>query len=57
MTLYAARSETQRAADATALVAAKAIADSGFTTLPPSDPNLMNGNAQTLGSKYGHIRN
>jgi hypothetical protein len=48
VTLYAARSETQRAADATALVAAKAIADSGFTTLPPTDPNLVNGNAQTL---------
>jgi hypothetical protein len=48
VTLYAARSETQRAADATALVAAKAIADSGFTTLPPGDPNLVNGNAQTL---------
>jgi hypothetical protein len=36
------------AADAAALVAAKAIADSGFTTLPPTDPNLVNGNAQTL---------
>src|SRR5580693_3858779 len=48
VTLYAARSETQRAADAAALVAAKAIADSGFTTLPPTDPNLVNGNAQTL---------
>lgn len=48
VTLYAARSETQRAADATALAAAKAIADSGFTTLPPSDPNIVNGNAQTL---------
>jgi hypothetical protein len=48
VTLYAARSETQRAADATALVAAKAIADSGFTTLPPTDPNIVNGNAQTL---------
>jgi hypothetical protein len=48
VTLYAARSETQRAADATALVGAKAIADSGFTTLPPGDANLTNGNAQTL---------
>jgi hypothetical protein len=48
VTLYSARSETQRAADATALVAAKAIADSGFTTLPPTDPNLVNGNALTL---------
>jgi len=48
VTLYAARSETQRAADATALAAAKAIADSGFTTLPPGDPNIVNGNAQAL---------
>jgi Putative Flp pilus-assembly TadE/G-like len=48
VTLYAARSETQRAADATALVAAKAIADSGFTTLPPSDPNMLNGSALLL---------
>jgi Putative Flp pilus-assembly TadE/G-like len=48
VTLYAARSETQRAADATALAAAKAIADSGLTTLPPGDPNIVNGNAQTL---------
>jgi hypothetical protein len=51
VTLYAARSETQRAADATALVAAKAIADSGFTTLPPTDPNLVNGNALTLAQR------
>jgi hypothetical protein len=36
-TLYAARSEIQRSADAVALAAAKAIADSGFTTLPSSD--------------------
>ncbi len=36
-TLYAARSEIQRAADAVALAAAKAIADSAFTTLPTSD--------------------
>src|ERR1700683_2669382 len=48
VTLYAARSETQRAADATALAAAKAIADSGFTTLPPNDPNITNGKAQAL---------
>jgi Putative Flp pilus-assembly TadE/G-like len=39
VTLYAARSETQRAADAAALAAAKAVADSGFTTLPTGDPN------------------
>ncbi|HXM61430.1 MAG TPA: pilus assembly protein TadG-related protein [Terriglobales bacterium] len=48
VTLYAARSETQRAADATALAAAKAIADSGFTTLSPNDPNIVNGKAQAL---------
>jgi len=48
VTLYAARSETQLAADAAALAAAKAIADSGFTTLPPNDPNITNGNAQAL---------
>jgi hypothetical protein len=51
VTLYSARSETQRAADAAALVAAKAIADSGFTTLPPTDPNLVNGNALTLAQR------
>jgi hypothetical protein len=45
VTLYVARSETQRAADAAALAAAKAIADSGFTTLPPSDPNLADAQA------------
>jgi hypothetical protein len=39
VTLYVARSEIQRAADAVALAAAKAIADSGFTTLPTTDPN------------------
>lgn len=46
VTLYAARSETQRAADAAALVGAKAVADSGFTTLPTSDSNYAA--AQTL---------
>ncbi len=48
VTLYAARSEAQRAADAAALAAAKAIADSGFTTLSPTDPNLTNGNGLKL---------
>jgi Putative Flp pilus-assembly TadE/G-like len=48
VTLYSARSETQRAADAAALVAAKAIADSGFTTLSSTDPHLIDGSAQTL---------
>jgi hypothetical protein len=42
VTLYVARTEIQRAADAAALAAAKAIADSGVTTLQisPPDPNL-----------------
>jgi Putative Flp pilus-assembly TadE/G-like len=48
VTLYSARSETQRTADATALVAAKAIADSGFTTLPSTDTHLLDGSAQRL---------
>jgi hypothetical protein len=43
VTLYVARTEVQRAADAAALAAAKAIADSGVTTLQisPPDPNLV----------------
>jgi hypothetical protein len=40
VTLYAARSEVQRAADAAALAGAKAIADSGITTLLVTDPNF-----------------
>jgi Putative Flp pilus-assembly TadE/G-like len=40
VTLYVARGETQRAADAAALAAAKAIADSSYTTLSPGDGNL-----------------
>ncbi len=40
VTLYAARSETQRAADAAALAGAKAIADSSITTLLLTDPNF-----------------
>jgi hypothetical protein len=40
VTLYAARSEMQRAADAAALGGAKAIADSGITTLLLTDPNF-----------------
>ena len=39
VSLYVARSEIQRAADAAALVGAKAIADSGVTSLPPGDAN------------------
>jgi len=46
VTLYVARSEIQRAADAAALAGAKAVADSGFTTLPTSDPNYTG--AKTL---------
>jgi Flp pilus assembly protein TadG len=46
VTLYVARSEIQRAADAAALAGAKAMADSGITTLPSGDPNCSN--AQTL---------
>jgi len=40
VTLYVARTEVQRAADAAALAGAKAIADSGVTTLPSTDANL-----------------
>jgi hypothetical protein len=40
VTLYVARTEVQRAADAAALVGAKAVADSGVTTLTSGDPNL-----------------
>src|SRR5579864_3697198 len=40
VTLYVARSEIQRAADAAALAAAKAIADSGITTLLLTDPSF-----------------
>ncbi|MBV8051154.1 MAG: hypothetical protein JOZ80_08195 [Acidobacteriaceae bacterium] len=39
VTLYVARTEIQRAADAAALAGAKAIADSGVTTLPSTDSN------------------
>ncbi len=40
VTLYVARTEIQRAADAAALAGAKGIADSGVTTLQPGDINL-----------------
>lgn len=40
VTLYSARSEIQRAADTAALAGAKAIADSGITTLLLTDPNF-----------------
>jgi len=50
VTLYVARSEIQRAADAAALAGAKAIADSGVTTLSPDDPSLAGATtlAQTM---------
>jgi Flp pilus assembly protein TadG len=37
VTLYVAKSEIQRAADAAALIGAKAIVDSGVTTVPATD--------------------
>jgi Tfp pilus assembly protein PilE len=46
VTLYVARTEIQGAADAAALAGAKAIADSGLTTLPSADPSFAT--AQTL---------
>src|ERR1700690_1018171 len=46
VTLYVARTEIQRAADAAALAAAKAVADSGVTSLQSVDPQLPA--AQTL---------
>jgi hypothetical protein len=46
VTLYVARTEIQRAADAAALAGAKAIADSAVTSLDASSPNLSA--AQTL---------
>jgi Putative Flp pilus-assembly TadE/G-like len=41
VTLYVARTEIQGAADAAALAGAKAIADSGLTTLPSTDGNFV----------------
>jgi len=41
VTLYVASTEIQRSADTAALAGAKAIADSGVTTLQPSDGNLV----------------
>ncbi len=46
VSLYTAKSEIQRAADAAALAGAKAIADSGVTTLSLSDSNITT--AETL---------
>ena len=42
VTLYVARSEIQRAADAAALAGAKAVVDSGFTTLATGDAKYTN---------------
>jgi len=39
VSLYTAKSEIQRAADAAAIAGAKAIADSGITTIPSGDAN------------------
>ena len=49
-TLYVARGEIQRAADAAALAGAKAFVDSGVTT-NPSNPNLQN-LAQTMAGDF-----
>jgi|HubBroStandDraft_6_1064221.scaffolds.fasta_scaffold00232_6 hypothetical protein len=43
VTLYVASTEIQRAADAAALVGAKAMVDSGVTTLQPSDGDVVQG--------------
>ena len=50
VTLYVARSEMQRAADAAALAGAKAFVDSGVTSLATTDPNYatVQGLAQTM---------
>jgi Flp pilus assembly protein TadG len=40
-TLYVAKGEMQRAADAAALAGAKAFVDSGITSLLPADPNYV----------------
>src|SRR5262245_53291264 len=42
VTLYVARTEIQRSADAAALAGAKALVDSGITTLPPGDTSADN---------------
>jgi|HubBroStandDraft_2_1064218.scaffolds.fasta_scaffold44076_3 hypothetical protein len=53
VTLYVASSQIQRAADAAALAGAKAIADSGFTSLPSTDPHYAAAQtlAQTMATK------
>lgn len=53
-TLYVARGEMQRAADAAALAGAKAFVDSGVTTSNTTDPNYANleGLAQNMGTQF-----
>ena len=51
VTLYVARGEIQRAADAAALAGAHAIADSGATTLSSGDSNLAG--AETVANSHG----
>ena len=52
VTLYVASSQIQRATDAAALAGAKAIADSGFTSLPSRRSKLRH--RAKPGSDYGH---
>ena len=52
VTLYLASSEIQRAADATALAAAKAIADSGVTTSAGDRPQPAG--CPNFGSEHGY---
>ncbi len=52
VSLYVAKSEVQRAADAAALAGAQAVANSGVTTLAPTDANL--GNAETLATSMAN---
>jgi len=53
VTLYLARSEMQRAADAAALAGAKAFVDSGVTSLATGDPSYatVQGLAQTMATR------
>jgi Putative Flp pilus-assembly TadE/G-like len=55
VTLYVARSEIQRAADVAALVGAKAVADSGITTLLLTDPNFGTVQAWAQTSAFNQI--
>lgn len=53
VTLYVARSEIQRAADAAALAGAKAIADSGITSLTSADLTSNSPDVQNLAVSMG----